>query len=74
MVVVYYSAQFTFLTCPSRRLLMAVTLWTGNEVYLHLTVAFIQVRKTAINPPNFRGLMSGGGEALGALAAAGGDG
>ncbi|EFJ42135.1 hypothetical protein VOLCADRAFT_97822 [Volvox carteri f. nagariensis] len=23
-------------------LLMAITLWTGNEVYLHLTVAFIQ--------------------------------
>ncbi len=23
---------------------MALTLWTGNEVYLYLTVAFIQVR------------------------------
>ncbi|GFR40576.1 hypothetical protein Agub_g1156 [Astrephomene gubernaculifera] len=26
-------------------LLMALTLWTGNEVYLHLTVAFIQMLK-----------------------------
>lgn len=24
-------------------LFMALTLWTGNEVYLYLTVAFIQV-------------------------------
>jgi hypothetical protein len=24
---------------------MAITLWTGNEVYMHLTVAFIQVWK-----------------------------
>ncbi|GIL59594.1 hypothetical protein Vafri_14339 [Volvox africanus] len=30
-------------------LLMAITLWTGNEVYLHLTVAFIQMLK-AFNP------------------------
>ncbi|GLC37079.1 hypothetical protein PLESTB_001393700 [Pleodorina starrii] len=30
-------------------LLMAITLWTGNEVYLHLTVAFIQMLK-ALNP------------------------
>lgn len=26
-------------------LFMAITLWTGNEVYLYLTVAFIQILK-----------------------------
>ena len=34
---------------------MALTLWTGNEVYLYLTVAFIQVCKggeaQAVNGP-----------------------
>ena len=35
------------LPCPAARsFFMAITLWTGNEVYLYLTVAFIQASES----------------------------